>query len=321
MIYAILGQTASGKTDLACHLARQLHLPLIGADAFQMYKELNVGSAKPKAEDLKGLTYHLIDCCSVKDQVSVKLYQEECRKLLDSYTAQGQDVILSGGTFLYVRAALYPYNFPDEEDVEDDGLDKLTKEEAYARLKSEDPEAASKLDMNNTRRVIRALRICASGVKKSDLEMKDPKPLYPVRFLCIDTDKDEGNKRIDERVESMFGHGLLEEAQELAKAYDVKNLTAFQAIGYKEVFAGLAGRASAEEMKEQVKLDTRRYAKRQRTFLRHQFPSMVFLKAEEIADYIVYEQERRKRNQMALSPVLLNRIEKARVCLVGLGGV
>jgi tRNA dimethylallyltransferase len=321
MIYVILGQTASGKTDLALALARELQLPLIGADAFQMYDELNIGSAKPQKDELAGIDYHLIGDVSVKEHLSVKYYQDHCRALLDKYAAEGKDVILSGGTFLYVRAALYPYEFPEEEAASEDGLESLSKEEAYKKLQELDPQAAQALDMNNFRRVIRALRIARSGKKKSELAMKTVRPIYPAKFFAIQMDTEEGNRRIEARVKKMMSAGLLEEVKQLMSSFEVHALSAFQAIGYKEAIAGLEKGQSTEEITQQIIIDTRQYAKRQRTFLRHQFPSIHWLKPEEIHEEIAFDCERRKRNRAALAPEALNRIEMTKAAVIGLGGV
>ncbi|MCI2068753.1 MAG: tRNA (adenosine(37)-N6)-dimethylallyltransferase MiaA [Bacilli bacterium] len=319
MIYVILGQTASGKTSLALKLAREFSLPLIGADAFQMYKELHIGSAKPTDEELSGVTYHLIGSCSIKDKLSVKEYQKQCRELLDEYLAKGQDVIMSGGTFLYVKASLFPYEFIEEEE-KDDGLEKLSKEEAFALLEKEDPSTAAVIDKDNLRRVIRAIRIARTGTKKSDLLMKTPVPIYPCRFFSIEMDKDEGNERINKRVDQMFQSGLLEEVKGLMASYPL-SAPAFQAIGYKEVIAGLKDGKKIEEIVEEVKTDTRQYAKRQRTFLRHQFPSIYSLTPEKIYEAISFDLERRRRNKPSLGFERLNNIEKSRVAVIGLGGV
>ncbi len=319
MIYVILGQTASGKTDLAIKIARELNMPLIGADAFQVYKELNIGSAKPSKEELNGIDYHLIDDVSVKDPINVKTYQEKVRALFDHYLSSNQDVILSGGTFLYVKAALFPYEFTSEEEKEDDGLESLSDEELLSKLKSLDSDTYDVIDHKNIRRVIRAIRIAQSGTKKSEI-IRSSKPIYPCKFFSIEIDKDNGNEKIDKRVDEMFSLGLIDEVKDLLSEYD-SDITPFQAIGYKEIIAGLKDNQSVDQMKEQVKIDTRQYAKRQRTFLRHQFPDIHFLSKDDIYEYIKYDFMRRKRNKISLVPSTLTNIEKAHVVLVGLGGV
>ena len=287
MIYVILGQTASGKTKLASDLARRFHLPLIGADAYQVYQELNIGTAKPNKEELEGLEYFLIDDRSVSSPMNVMTYQKECRALLDQYQKEKRDVILSGGTLLYVRAALYPYEFaPEEERPEITGyVNSLTTEEALKLLGEKDRETFEKVDRNNPRRVSRALVLALEGKKASEKAKKQAEPLYPCKIYAIEIDKDEGNKKIDLRVDEMFEEGLIGEVKSLLGRFD-PSLSSLQAIGYKEIIEGLRSGQSEEEMKEKIKLDTRRYAKRQRTFLRHQFPSIRFLSKEEIREEI-----------------------------------
>ena len=234
MIYVILGQTASGKTDVALKLCRKYNLPLLGSDVYQMYKEMKVGTAKPSLEELEGIEYHFINDISVEDEISVKEYQDKARKILDKYLLEGRDVVISGGTFLYLRALLYPYSFENEEDFSYEKYDCYSSEELFNRLKNIDEEAADKLHVNNRRRVIRALAIAESGVKKSEREFKVDKYLYPCRIFNIEIDKEVGNSKIDKRVDEMVSEGLFEEANELFTKFGTE-LNAFKAIGYKEI--------------------------------------------------------------------------------------
>ncbi len=321
MIYVILGQTASGKTGVSLELCRKFNLPLIGADTFQMYQELNIGSAKPTKKELEGIDYHLINDISVTDKMSVMEYQRKARALLDKYIKEGQDIILSGGTFLYVRAALYPYEFKEErEDNNEEKYSNFSNEELYQKLVEVDKESADILHPNNRRRVIRALEIFDSGVKKSDIRIKKPKLMYPCKFFMIDIDKDEGNEKINARVDEMVEKGLFDEVDELIKQYDTSS-QAFEAIGYKEIIRGIKENKTREEIIEEIKLDTRQYAKRQRTFLRHQFENIHIGKKQEIEEYISYDIQRRKRNKASIDPLILARIEKSKVALIGVGGV
>lgn len=293
MVYVILGQTASGKTRLATRLSRDLNLPLIGADAYQVYKELNIGTDKPTKNDLAGITSYLIDDRSVDTPLNVSEYQKECRKILDEYQKKGQDVILSGGTFLYVKAALYPYEFSEEKS--DPELEKrvysLSLEQALEELETKDPESYKSVDKMNPRRVQRALIIALKGQKKSEEAKKNPKLLYPAEIYAINIDVGLGNEKINRRVDQMFEEGLVDEVRGLLSKYD-PSLSSLHAIGYTEIIKGLQENQSTEEMKEAIKKDTRHYAKRQRTFLRHQFPGIRFRTSEEIYNDI-REQESR----------------------------
>lgn len=320
MIYAILGQTASGKTDLAIKLARQLNLPLIGCDVYQMYKELNIGSAKPSKEELEGVDYHLIDSDSIEHKLSVKEYQERCRKIIDKYAAEGKDVIISGGTLLYLRSVIYPYKFNDEQAREDAKYEGYTNAELYEKLLEVDPETAKTLNVNNRRRVMRALQIFDSGVKKSEIIKKPKKLVYPIKIFVIDIDKEEGNKRIASRVNRMFADGLVSEVEMLQKQFDT-SLPGFDAIGYKELINMPQSEYSLEEIKEKIIVNTRRYAKRQRTFLRNQFKDVHRLSPKEIYDYVLLDIQRRRRNKASLGFELLSKIEKTNAVVVGVGGV
>ena len=318
MIYVILGQTASGKTSLASKLAKEFNLPLIGADAFQVYKELNIGVAKPTKEELDGLTYHLIDEVPLDEEMNVKVYQERARAILDKYVSEGQDCIMSGGTFLYVRAALYPYEFSTVND-EIDFSDK-SDSELFDELKKVDPDSAKELHMNNRRRVEQALRIYYSGQKKSDLKMKDISPIYPVRIFGIEMPVELGNSRINDRVDEMFKDGLIDEVKNFIKEGKT-NSKAFAAIGYKEVIEGLENNETEKDISDKIKLNTRRYAKRQRTFLRHQFPNIIFGDSKKIYELIKANLSLKMRTKLAVGNELYSLIETKKVLIAGLGGV
>ena len=318
MIYVILGQTASGKTSLASKLAKEFNLPLIGADAFQVYKELNIGVAKPTKEELDGLTYHLIDEVPLDEEMNVKVYQEKARAILDKYVSEGQDCIMSGGTFLYVRAALYPYEFSTVND-EIDFSDK-SDSELFDELQKVDPDSAKELHMNNRRRVEQALRIYYSGQKKSDLKMKDISPIYPVRIFGIEMPVELGNSRINDRVDEMFKDGLIDEVKNFIKEGKT-NSKAFAAIGYKEVIEGLENNETEKDISDKIKLNTRRYAKRQRTFLRHQFPNIIFGDSKKIYELIKANLSLKMRTKLAVGNELYSLIETKKVLIAGLGGV
>lgn len=315
MIYVILGTTASGKTDLAIRLAKEFSMPLISCDAYQVYKEFELGTACPRDEELEGIDHHFFKYYSIDDPIDVKKYQKEVRKLLDEYLEKGQDVILSGGTFLYVRAALFSYEFPDEE--ENNTYDSYSDEELYEMLKNKDPELAATLHPNNSRRVKRAL-INLDNNKKANKD--DLKLLYPARFFAIDKSIEEVNQNIVLRCDKMFEQGLIEEVKKIVVTH--KDLTtAFMAIGYKEVLNGLQENKTLEEIKQDVIVHTRQYAKRQRTFLRHQFKNLIQLKSEEIYKLISLDQKKKTRTIASLGKANYSKIENKKVLVCGLGGV
>lgn len=317
MIYVILGQTASGKTNLVCKLARELKLPVINADAFQIYDKLDIGSAKPTKEEMEGIDFNLVGNVPLTCNYSVKEYQQQARELIDKYISQGKDIILSGGSFLYVKAALFNYEFQEEE--KDDSLEELSNDELFNMLEKLDYQTSLVIDKNNKRRLVRAVNMAKNGIKKSEKPISN-KLLYPCKFFNIEISNDEINSRINQRVDIMFENGLLNEVKNLINEYD-SSLHAFKGIGYKQVIDDLRMKKVEKDMIEDVKLATRQYAKRQRTFLRHQFPNIISLKSNDIYDYISYDVNRRLRNKASISPICLNNIENKNVLVVGVGGV
>ena len=319
MIYVILGQTASGKTNLACKLARKFNIPLINADAFQVYDKLDIGSAKPSKEELDGIEYHMISNISLETNYNVKLYQQEVRKLLDGYLLENRDVILSGGSFLYVKAALFNYVFTSENEDLNLEFEKYNIEELQKILYDIDPKSYENIDINNKRRLVRAIVLAKQGNPIYQNKNGD-ELIYPAKFFNIDISTQEINSRIDIRVEKMFELGLLDEVKSLLKNYP-KDIQAFKAIGYKEIIAGLNDNLSKEDMIKQVQQNTRQYAKRQRTFLRHQFPNIITLSSQDIYNYICIDIERKIRNRASISSCVLSKLEKMKIAVVGLGGV
>lgn len=318
MIYVILGTTASGKTDLALKLAKKYQLPLIGADAFQVYQEMKIGTAKPDDEELEGLSHHMIGDHSAANPLSIALYQQEVREILKRYEEEGHDVIMVGGSFLYVKAALFDYQFPLEENDPSEDYENLSPEELMAELKSLDPAIAKTLHINNKRRIIRAIINLKNG---KNLTLKNQnRLLYPATFLAIDMDSKTNADRIQSRTKKMFDLGLIEEVKALCNIENVSP-NALQAIGYKEVIEGLKENKSLEEMTEEIALRTRQYAKRQRTFLRHQFTDLHLLSATEIFDLVSFSIDQKIRTRKALGDKNYLILEKKRVLLVGLGGV
>ena len=318
MIYVILGTTASGKTNVAIDLARKFNMPIIGADAYQIYKELEKGSAAPTEEELQGVKTYFIKDHTIKNPVNIKLYQDECRKILNEQIKKGQDVIICGGSFLYVKASLFSYEFPEEnDDTIKKELDLLSNEELYARLKSLNAEVASELHMNNRKRVARAIINLMNEHKRTE---SNDRLLYPAVFYAIDIDREDNIKNINLRTEKMFEEGFVDEVKELIK--DERNLTtAFEAIGYKQIKEGLELGQSIEDMKTIVNIKTRQYAKRQKTFLKHQFENINWMKKEDIFKSIENDILFRQRTKSSLSIEKYNSIESKKILVAGAGGV
>lgn len=319
MIYVILGQTASGKTSLALSLARKYHLPIISADAYQCYKMMQIGTDKPKKEDIDGIDYHFYDEYDPTYVMNVVTFQKEGRKVLSDYIKKGKDVIVCGGTFLYVKALLFNYVFY-QEDI-DHSLDNLSLEELQKMLLDLDPSLYFKIDNQNSRRIKRALLQLKNGHSKDDiLALNDNRPLYPCRFFSLEIDKEEGNSKIDKRIDKMIEEGFIDEVKELLKIYP-SDLYCFNSIGYKEIISYLNGEMDLNTCIQEIKTHTHQYAKKQRTFLRNQFPNLYKGTKDDIFSLISYDQELKKRTSPLLTPKMKEKIESSKILLAGLGGV
>ena len=278
MIYVIMGPTCSGKTDVANYLIDKLGCEAINFDAFQIYKEMDIGTAKISKSDPHYRKYHLLDIKKPDESFSVMEYQKLCRSKIDELLKKYNDVVLVGGTGLYIRATLYDYVFNEEDDSTYSGLEKLSNEELWNKLNSLDPVEATKIHQNNRKRLIRAITLISKSDKNKTqmLSEQEHKLVYDnVRFIYISPDRDTLYQNINDRVIKMFDEGLVEEVKGLVDKYNL-SLTAFQGIGYKEVIQYLNKEISLEECIALVQQRTRNYAKRQVTFFKNQFKSQVF---------------------------------------------
>lgn len=273
MIYAILGPTCSGKSDLAETLSKKYNAPVINFDAFQVYKELNKGTAKPSNEELNSGRYFLYDYVSITEEYSVSRYQKEARELLEKF--KDKDIVMVGGTGLYLKAALYDYKFMDEDPMPKDYLSNLSNIELYEKVLKIDKDDALKIGPNNRKRLLRAIYIFETHNKnKSELNNNGKNiMLYKdTKFIGINYNREKLYERIDKRVDLMFENGLEEEAKFLFSNYD-HSLRALQAIGYKEFLLS----NDVEEVKKLIKNNTHHYAKRQMTFFKHQFDNVEWI--------------------------------------------
>ena len=293
MIYAIVGPTGSGKTSLACEVAGRFNLPIINADAFQIYQEMNIGTAKIDKDNPLYKNHHIIDVINPSQTYSVKQYRDDFDKIIFNLLDNNKDIIICGGTGLYLRAALYDYSFPEQEEIDTSKYDSLCTDELYKRLAELDPESANKIHPNNKKRVIRALIIAENGrlTKSENIASQEHKMRFEnVRILFLNPNREELYQTINERVDQMFENGLVEEVKALLNKYDF-SLTAYQAIGYKEVIDYLNGKSSLDECKELIKKRTRNYAKRQVTFFKHQFETIEFTDKNDLLEYLLKEIE------------------------------
>jgi tRNA dimethylallyltransferase len=292
MLICIVGPTGSGKTSVALKLADFYHAPIINADAFQIYQEMDIGTAKiaKNTEDYK--KHYLLDIVKPNQSYSVKQYQDDFRKIYNELKKDYQTIIVCGGTGLYLKAALYDYKFEDEEEADVSDLEELSNEELADILNKLDPKAFETIHMNNRKRVIRAIQIARThDVNKSEsIDQQEHKLVIndEVKFLFLNPDRKALYENINKRVDMMFNEGLVDEVKGLLNKYELSN-TAKAAIGYKEVIDYLEDKCSLEEAKELIKKRSRNYAKRQVTFFKHQLPCIEFVSKEELLKEYIHE--------------------------------
>ena len=285
MIFALVGPTASGKSSLALKLASINKAIIINGDAFQVYKQMNIGTAKPSQEERKIVPHFLYDILDVKEDFSIFDYQKLLRKTLDEH--QDELIFIVGGSGLYLKSALYDFTLEEQSNYDMSIYDSYSNEKLYELLKEIDFEASQKIHINNRRRILRALEInLSTGKKKSDIEnAQEHKLLYDVTFISLDMDKEVIYSRINKRVDQMVKDGLFKEVNDLISKYP-SSLKAFQAIGYKEIIKGQKENKSQEEIIDDIKKATRNYAKRQLTYFKHQLEVLWFKNSEDIEKYI-----------------------------------
>ena len=292
MLLVIVGPTGSGKTDAALKLADFYHAPIINADAFQIYQEMDIGTAKIKRDSEDYKKHFLLDIVKPSERYSVKEYQDDFRKVYAELKKQYQNIIVCGGTGLYIKAALYDYTFEDEEEADISDLEELSNEELADILKKLDPKAFETIHMNNRKRVIRAIQIARTHEmnKSESIDKQEHKLIVDdeAKFLFLNPDRKALYENINKRVDIMFEQGLLDEVKCLLNKYELST-TAKAAIGYKEVIDYLDNKCSLEECKELIKKRTRNYAKRQVTFFKHQLPCKEYASKEELLKEFIHE--------------------------------
>lgn len=270
-VLVIVGPTAVGKTDFGIRCANDFDGEIISGDSIQIYKGLDIGSAKPDENELSRAVHHLIDIRSPKDRYSVKEFQDLSREKIADITKRNRLPIIVGGTGLYIKAALYDYEFFDEEE-EDDQYDDLSNEQLYSKLKEHDPQALEKIHINNRKRLIRALNIYEKhhkGISQIKAEQKH-QPVYDCLIIGLTLERQQLYDRINSRVERMIEEDLLKEIEDLLKDGVTFDDQCMQAIGYREFKGYFAGEKTLAECIEEIKKDSRNFAKRQYTFFNNQ---------------------------------------------------
>lgn len=285
-IIVIVGPTGVGKTKLSVELAKKIDAEIINGDSVAIYKKLNIGSAKPTIEERQNIPHHLIDICDPKDLYSVYEYQKQVRQKIEEISKRDKRIIIVGGTGLYIKAALYDYRFEKEETTS--SYDDLTNLEIMNKLKKYNENID--IHINNRKRLIRQLNKYENN---SEVTNGKDTPLYPIKVIGLTTEREVLYDRINKRVDQMIDNGLLAEIEGLKDEYKTSRILN-QAIGYKEFYNYLFEDESLDKTKEAIKLDSRRYAKRQYTFFRNQFTVKWFdvnftnfnKTIEEVYDYI-----------------------------------
>jgi len=277
-VVAIVGPTASGKTALSIELAKKYNGEIINGDSMQIYKGLDIGTAKITEEEMQGVPHHLLSFKEPTESFSVADYQKLVRAKISEIKERGKLPIIVGGSGLYVQAVLYDFQFTEEQVDEEarkayyEELEKLGPEAMHAKLTALDPKTAQTIHPNNTRRVIRALEMIElSGVSKaSEAHNRGEIPLYRHVIIGLgeNMSREELYDRINRRVDLMMDKGLLQEVKGLWQQ-NIRGVQSIQAIGYKELYDYLDGRCSLEEAIENLKQNSRRYAKRQLTYFRN----------------------------------------------------
>ena len=276
IVYVIAGPTASGKTKLAVELAKRINGEIVSADSMQIYKDMDIGTAKVTEEEKQNIKHYMIDIISPEERYSVSQYKIEAENAIDEIINKGKTPIICGGTGLYINSLIYGINYQEEEIDEKyrNELNEIAQNEGLEKLYNEaieiDPEAMQKISRNDQKRIIRVLEIYhKTGKTKTEVEKESrSKELkYDYRVFAINMERSILYDRINKRVDIMIENGLIAEVQGILEKY--KNFpTAMQGLGYKEVVEYLKGSLTKEEMIEKIKMESRRYAKRQITWFK-----------------------------------------------------
>lgn len=265
----LAGPTGVGKTDLSLKLAKLLNADIISCDSAQVYKEMNIGTAKIKESEMQGIKHYMIDVVPPIDKYSVGEYQRAVDKILSEKEKEGKAVILTGGTGLYINSVVNGLSaLPESDPKLREELMALSTEELYEKLKNLDVEASETIHINNKKRVERAVEVCLmTGEKFSILSKKNIKNNnYDFLKVCLTRDREVLYERIDKRVDIMMEEGLFEEVKALYNKYGGETLKKINIIGYTQLIDYIEGRITFEKAVEYIKRDSRRYAKRQMTW-------------------------------------------------------
>lgn len=298
-VIVICGPTASGKTKLGIDLANRINGEIISSDSMQIYKDMDIGTAKPTIEERAAAVHHLVDFVSPDQRYSVADFKKDATEKIKDILSRGKTPIIVGGTGLYVNSLIYNIEFKEQETDLNyrEELEKLDIEKLYEMAMKIDEEACKKISEKDRKRIIRILEIYhTTGKTKTELEVESRKKVeYDYRIFVLNWDREELYERINYRVDLMMEAGLIDEVKSLLKKY--KDFpTALQGLGYKEVKEYLDGILTKEEMIEKIKQETRRYAKRQLTWFRA-YKNATWLDAKNTNNVDIILEEIREENE------------------------
>lgn len=285
-VLVICGATASGKTSLAVECAKKLNTEVISADSQLIYKGLNIGTAKPTAEEMCGVKHYMIDTVEPSESFNVGNYREKALPIMKNLLASGKIPVICGGTGFYINSLLFDLSYGNTEGNGEirkkysDFLETHGKEALFEKLREIDAETAEKLHVNDVKRIIRALEIYELSGKKKSEQNDTLISEYDYLAVAIDWKREELYERINMRVDKMFEDGLVEEVQGLLSRGIDEKFQCMQAIGYKEVVFGLKNGDLHSTMRDTIKQNTRHYAKRQIVFFK-KLPNIVWLNPKE----------------------------------------
>lgn len=265
-VIVVTGPTASGKTELAVHIAKNIGGEIISADSMQIYREMNIGTAKPTPEEMQGIPHYMLGEVSIRTPYSAALYQKKAFAHIADILGRGKRPVVAGGTGLYINSLLFKLDFTEtiKDEKYREELDKLTAEELHARLFKLDENAARRIHPNDKKRLIRRLEIIKNGGDKA-YDFREKNEDYDFCCVGITMDRKALYSRIDARVDRMINEGLAAEVKGIYEK-NPEELKALKAIGYKEIIEVLEGRSSLDEAAAEIKKNTRRFAKRQLTW-------------------------------------------------------
>lgn len=297
-IIIISGPTAVGKTDISIKLAQKIGGEIISADSVQVYKGMDIGSAKIKQEEMQGIKHYLVDCLEPDENFDVSVFKELAQTAAEEIYSKGKTPIVVGGTAFYIQALLYDINFNEEnhDNSYREEMDRYDNETLYNMLVEIDPEYAASVHMNNKKRVIRALEYNHFTGKKFSLynqEQAEREAAYDFKYFVLNDNRDKLYEKINRRVDLMVSGGLVDEVAGLKNAGYNRELVSMQGIGYKEIYSYLEGECSLEQSIEDIKKNTRHFAKRQLTWFRHE-DDVIFIDKDKflydddkIVDYMI----------------------------------